>query len=407
MNNKTRGLLRLVLILLLLVPGLASGAQEMEENLAEPLVGFWSQCATPENLPETVTIGAIFGLSEAVAVYGTAQQQAVQLAVEEINASEYLGTGVTLEVIYEDSAGNRDQAIAAMTKLVEEDQVVAVLGPTLSSEAFAADPVAQENGTPVLGVSNTALGITEMGDFVFRNSLAEAAVIPGTITQAKDILGLTKVGLLYGNDDDFTVSGYEVFKQALQDNEIEILGEETFAKGDVDFNAQLTNLISAEPDALVVSALAAEGVQIVLQARSLGYDGPIIGGNGFNSPTVLRDTGEASEGLIVGGAWNYGNPNPTESSVRFVNLYEAMFDSSPDQFAAQAYTGAWLVATAIRCADSVDRSAVRDALAEIAEFDSPLGVFSFDENRDPVHDPIAQIVVEGAFEPLAVVMSEG
>lgn len=407
MNNKTRGLLRLVLILLLLVPGLASGAQEMEENLAEPLVGFWSQCATPENLPETVTIGAIFGLSEAVAVYGTAQQQAVQLAVEEINASEYLGTGVTLEVIYEDSAGNRDQAIAAMTKLVEEDQVVAVLGPTLSSEAFAADPVAQENGTPVLGVSNTALGITEMGDFVFRNSLAEAAVIPGTITQAKDILGLTKVGLLYGNDDDFTVSGYEVFKQALQDNEIEILGEETFAKGDVDFNAQLTNLISAEPDALVVSALAAEGVQIVLQARSLGYDGPIIGGNGFNSPAVLRDTGEASEGLIVGGAWNYGNPNPTESSVRFVNLYEAMFDSSPDQFAAQAYTGAWLVATAIRCADSVDRTAVRDALAEITEFDSPLGVFSFDENRDPVHDPIAQIVVEGAFEPLAVVMSEG
>lgn len=407
MNNKTRVILSLMLVLLLLVPAVGSGAQDMEENLAEPLVGFWSQCATPENLPETVTIGAIFGLSEAVAVYGTAQQQAVQLAVEEVNASEYLGTGVTLEVIYEDSAGNRDQAIAAMTKLVEEDQVVAVLGPTLSSEAFAADPVAQENGTPVLGVSNTALGITEMGDFVFRNSLPEAAVIPGTIVQAKDILGLTKVGLLYGNDDDFTVSGYEVFKQALQDNEIEILGEETFAKGDVDFNAQLTNLISAEPDALVVSALAAEGVQIVLQARSLGYDGPIIGGNGFNSPAVLRDTGEASEGLIVGGAWNYGNPNPTESSVRFVNLYEAMFDSSPDQFAAQAYTGAWLVATAIRCADSVDRSAVRDALAEITEFDSPLGVFSFDENRNPVHDPIAQIVVEGAFEPLAVVMSEG
>ncbi len=378
-------------------------AQETEQ----PLLGFWEECPAPANLPENVTLGAVFALSEAASVYGVAQQQAVQLAANEINESQYLGEGTTLEFIFEDSAGNRDQAIAAMTKLVEEDQVVAVLGPTLSSEAFAADPVAQEAGTVVMGVSNTANGITEMGDFVFRNSLPEGAVIPGTIAQATEILGLTSVGLLYGNDDDFTVSGAEVFKLALQANGVELLGEETFAKGDVDFNAQLTNLIAAEPDAIVVSALAAEATQIIIQTRALGYDGPIIGGNGFNSPAVLRDSGADAEGLIVGGAWNYGNPNPTESSVAFVEAYETAYEGqSPDQFAAQAYTGAWLLATAVRCADSVDRTAVRDALAGITEFDSPLGVFSFDENRDPLHDPIAQIVVDGAFQPLAVVMAE-
>jgi branched-chain amino acid transport system substrate-binding protein len=215
---------------------------------------------------------------------------------------------------------------------------------------------------------------------------------------------MTSVGLFYGNDDDFTVSGYEVFREALEENGIEILGEETFAKGDVDFNAQLTNLIGQTPDALVVSALAAEATQIILQARALGFVGPIIGGNGFNSPAVLRDTGDASEGLIVGGAWNYGNPNPSESSVRFVEMFEEAYEASPDQFAAQAYTGAWLLATAVRCADSVDRTEVRDALAGITEFDSPLGVFSFDENRDGVHEPIAQIVIAGAFQPLALVM---
>ncbi|MBN8620702.1 MAG: ABC transporter substrate-binding protein, partial [Anaerolineae bacterium] len=165
-----------------------------------------------------------------------------------------------------------------------------------------------------------------------------------------------------------------------------------------------TGLIDTQPDAIVVSALAAEAVQIIIQARSLGYTGPIIGGNGFNSPAVLRDSGADAEGLIVGGAWNYGNPDPSESSVAFVEAYEAKFESSPDQFAAQAYTGAWLLATAIRCADSTDHAAVRDALAAIQDFDSPLGVFSFDENRNPVHPPIAQIVVEGAFQPLALVM---
>lgn len=406
MARKLVGLLLVALALSLAVPAAAHDAME------KPLVGFWEQCPDPSNLPDTVTIGAIFGLSEAVSVYGVAQKQAVELAVEEINGSGYLGEGRTLTVLFEDSAGNRDQAIAAMTKLVEENQVLAVLGPTLSSEAFAADPIAQENGTTVMGVSNTALGITGMGDYVFRNSLPEAAVIPGTIAQAKEALGLTKVGLLYGNDDDFTVSGYKVFKQAVTDNGIDILGEETFAKGDVDFNAQLTNLIGAGPDALVVSALAAEATQIILQARQLGYEGPIIGGNGFNSPAVLRDSGAAAEGLIVGGAWNYGNPNPTESSVRFVEMYEAKFEGqSPDQFAAQAYTGAWLMATAIRCADfaadadlAAQRTAIRDALLAIQDFDSPLGVFSFTEEREPVHDPIAQIVVEGKFVPLAVAL---
>jgi len=288
-----------------------------------------------------------------------------------------------------------------MTKLVTETKVVGVLGPTLSSSAFAADPIAQENKTPVLGVSNTASGITEMGDYVFRNSLPEKAVIPGLITQVTTALSLKKVGILYGNDDDFTKSGFQVFKAALEENKVEILGEETFARGDVDFTAQLTKLLSANPDAIIVSALAQEAVPIILQARQqLGYTGPIIGGNGFNSPAVLRDSGAAANGLIVGGAWNLGNPNHSDASLHFIEAYKAMFNADPDQFAAQAYTGGWLMATAIRCANSADHTAVRDALAAIQEFDSPLGVFSFDENRDPLHPPIAQIVVDGKFAVL-------
>jgi branched-chain amino acid transport system substrate-binding protein len=371
-----------------------------EDMMEQPLLGFWDECPAPTGLPETVTLGAIFGLSGPIGVYGNPQQQSVQLAVDEINQSGYLGEGVTLEVIFEDSTGDAEQAIAAMTKLVEEDGVVGVIGPTLSTEAFAADPIAEENGTVVMGVSNTAIGITDMGEFVFRNSLPEAAVIPGTISQAAAALGLENVGILYGNDDDFTISGYDVFVLALADNDINILGEETFARGDVDFSAQLTNLISQEPDAIVASALAAEAIQIINQARELGYEGPIIGGNGFNSPAVLAQTGENAEGLIVGAAWNVENPENNEASLAFTAMFEEANAALPDQFAAQAYTGAWLMATAVRCADSVDRSAVRDALAGITEFNSPLGNFSFDEDRNPLHDPVAQIVVEGVFVPL-------
>jgi branched-chain amino acid transport system substrate-binding protein len=375
---------------------------------ATPVMGqdMMTACAAPANVSGTINIGAIFALSGAASVYGLSQQAAVNLAVQQINDWGYLGDA-TLAVQFEDSAGDGQQAINAMTKLTEDASIVAVLGPTLSSEAIAADPVANDAGVPVLGVSNTASNLREaLGEFYHRDSLPESAVIPGTIAQATALLGLQNVGILYGNDDDFTVSGYDVFVQALADNNVTVVGEETFAKGDVDFNTQLTSLIGKTPDALVVSALAAEAVQIINQARAQGYSGPIIGGNGFNSPAVLTQAGENAEGLVVGGAWNSGNPNPSPSSIEFVTAFqEANNDTTPDQFAAQAYTGAWLLATAIRCSDSVDHEAVNTAIGEIADFETPLGTFSFDEAGEPSHDPIAQIVMGGKFVPLAGVVA--
>jgi branched-chain amino acid transport system substrate-binding protein len=404
-NNKFLVRFSLILALFALSAGVfaqdATPEMTPDGAMAEQLIGAWETCATPASLSGPVTVGAVFALSGGASVYGVVQRQAVELAVEEINTTGYLGAGATLEVIFEDSAGDPEQAINAMTKVVEEDGVIAVLGPTLSTEAFAADPVAQDAGTPVLGVSNTAIGLTDMGDFVFRDSLPESAVIPGVVTQATEALGITTAGVLYANDDDFTISGYEVFLTALEENGVEVVGEETFATDDVDFNAQLTNLIAQDPDALVVSALAAAASQIITQARAQGFTGPIIGGNGFNSPAVLERAGADAEGLIVGAAWNVTAENQSPSSEAFIAAYEGAYDSSPDQFAAQAYTGAWLVATAIRCADSTDKVAVRDALAAITEFDSPLGVFSFDENRDPVHEPVAQIVEGGVFTVLS------
>ena len=388
-----RTLTRVLFVLVLLTLTVPALAQEEEA----PVMGFWEECESPTALPESVNIGAIFVQSGNASVYGIVQTQAVEMAVAEINEAGYLGEGVELVVTFADSAGVAEQAIGAMESLLESG-VVAVLGPTLSTEAFSADPIAQEAGVVVMGVSNTAGGITDMGEFVFRDSLPESSVIPGTIATATEVLGLEQVAVLYGNDDDFTLSGYDVFITALEENEVEVLAEATFARGDVDFSAQLTSLVATEPDAIVVSALAAEATQIIVQARQAGYEGPIIGGNGLNSPAVLTGAGEASDGVIVGAAWNIASPE--DLSALFAAAYEEAYEARPDQFAAQAYTGAWLMATAIRCADSAESADIRDALAEIVDFPSPLGLFSFDENRNPVHAPVVQIAEGGAFAVL-------
>lgn len=386
-----RVLLMLSLITALALPLTTFGQDE------QPLIGFWDECPTPENLSGDLKIGVTFSLTGGAAIYGVPQEQAVRLAVEQINASGYLGEA-TLAPVYEDSGTAPDTAISAMTKLVQEDEVIAVLGPTLSNQAFAADPIAQDNGVPVMGVSNTASGITDMGEFVFRNSLPESAVIPGNLGQAVEILGIESVSVLYSDNDDFTVSGYNVFIDTLEELGVDILAEETFQTGDVDFSAQLTSALADEPDALILSILAAEAVPLIQQARAQGFTGPIIGGNGVNSLAVVQNAGADSEGMIVGAAWHI--TNPSDLNVAFVTAYTEAYGSTPDQFTAQSYTGAWLMATAIRCADSADPSDIRDALAAIEGFDSPLGVFAFDEDRNPVHDPVAQIVLNGTFEIL-------
>jgi branched-chain amino acid transport system substrate-binding protein len=275
--------------------------------------------------------------------------------------------------------------------------VLAIIGPTLSDVALAADPIAQQAGVPVLGVSNTATGVTQIGNFIFRNSLTESVVIPNTVKRSKDKLGLKRVAILYGNDDAFTQSGYEEFKKALDANAVAISSTQIFAKADKDFAAQLTQIKGTNPEALVCSALIAAAVGIVTQARQLlGETIPIVGGNGFNSPALMQQAGKAAEGVVVGAAWNSASANP--KSQAFINAYKARYNSEPDQFAAQAYAGLYIMAEAIKKAGaSPSRDALRKALGEIKGLPTALGNFSFTAGRDADHPPVVQVVRDGRF----------
>ncbi len=225
-----------------------------------------------------IPVGAVWSLTGGAAVYGTVQQNAANLAVNEINGSGLLGTA-KLKLITEDDRSTREGGIAAFEKLLNRDRVVAILGPTLSNTARASDPIAQDKGVVVLGVSNTADGIVEIGNFIFRDSLPETDVQPNTIRVTKDKLGYRRVAVLYGDDDAFTKAGYDVFSKALADAGVQVVATETFKKGDTDYSAQLTKIRGLNPDAIVLSALAEEAAGIMTQARQLGIPAsvPFIG----------------------------------------------------------------------------------------------------------------------------------
>ncbi len=344
----------------------------------------------------TVKIGAALSMTGPAAAYGATQKNGVTLAVEEINASKFI-PGVKLEVVVEDDGSVKEQGINVFQRFINQYKVSAIIGPTLSTTATAADPIAQMSKVPVVAVSNTApTGITDIGDHVWRVSLTEAQVIPGAIKKAQQKLGFKTAGVLYGNDDVFTKAGYDVMKSSLDKLGIKILGTQTFAKPDRDFNAQLTALKAQNPEILVVSALIENASAIVTQARQLGYSGPILGGNGFNNPALMKNAGPAAEGVIVGTAWNSASTDAV--NVKFKQAMAAK-GYAADQFAAQAYTGVYVVAEAIRLeGGKAGRGDVNAGLRKVKNFDTPLGKFSFLPNRDGDHEPAVQIVKDGKFQ---------
>lgn len=333
-------------------------------------------------------IGVAAALSGGAAQYGAAIRNGFQLAAEQINAAGGVN-GNQIQLVIEDEQGKKEEAINVFKKLIFQDKVLMVFGPTLSNSAQASNPIAQGSKTVVFGTSNTADGITSIGDYVFRNSVTEADVLPETLKTAIKKGNLKKVAVLYGNDDVFTKSGYDNFKKALADLNLPVTTTETFAKGDVDFKAQLTKIKAGNPDAIVLSALIAEGGPIMVQARQLGLTQPFIGGNGMNSVKVFDLAKDKSDGLYVGSPWSI--ENQTDANRKFIVAYTAKYKVAPDQFAAQAYDGLYVASQALKTVKlngnvAADRTALRDALPAV-KWNGVTGAFQFRRASDKAGKP--------------------
>jgi branched-chain amino acid transport system substrate-binding protein len=325
-----------------------------------------------------IKIGVAEALTGNAAQYGVPIRKGFELAVGEINGSGGIH-GDKIELVIEDEQGKKEEAINVFKKLIFQDKVLMLFGPTLSNSAQASDPVAQGGKVVAFGTSNTADGITSIGNYVFRNSVTEADILPVTLKIAAQKTGLKKVAVLYGNDDIFTKSGYDNFTKALDALKIPVTTTETFAKGDVDFKPQLTKIKASNSDAIVLSALVAEGGPIMVQARQLAIAQPFIGGNGMNSPRVFELAKDSSDNLWVGSPWSVENPAP--ENKRFIASYQKAYGTLPDQFAAQAYDAIYIVAQALKKIKLTgklegDRKALRDALPA-TQWTGATGPFKF------------------------------
>ena len=368
--------------------------------VAVSMMAMTAGCGGGEKAPaggsgNTAKLGVIAYMTGAGAAYGESIRQGLELARDEINAKGK----VKIELVFEDSKGEKNEAINAANKLIHKDNVLAILGPTLSSEMFAIGPMVNQEGVPIMGTSLTVEGITEIGDYVFRNSLPESAAIPQSIKKAKAKYNLKKVAIMYSDNNDLAVSGFKTIQQTLKEEGIEVLGVETFSDKNTDFSAQLTKIATMNPDAIMVAGLYQEAALILKKAREIGINVPVVGNNGFNSPQLIKSAGAAADGAVVASPWFPGKDDPKVKN--FIAAYKAKYNKEPDQFAAQAYDALQIMAIAIeKSGSTTDRNKLRDQLTAVKDYDGVTGKFAFDAKRNPAMDVNVLVVKDGKFTEL-------
>lgn len=328
-----------------------------------------------------VEVGVVQSLSGTGAVYGKSVLQGIELAVDEINESE---DGVKMTIALSDDGSDVTTGTEAFTTLSGRN-VTAIIGPTLSNVALEAMPVAQEAGVPVLGATNTAQGITEIGDYIFRIALTEAVVVPATIARVNEETPIQLAALILDSSDAFSRSSAAAMRRGIEDIEATLFAEVDVANTPIE--SQFGALLGQSLNAFLVTPLVETSVPIIEAIRGDGFEQIFIGGNSFNTPG-MTEAGSAIEGAYVGAAWNPGVDNA--ASKAFVEAYRERFDAEPDLFAAQGYSAVYLLLDAVKRAGTTEHAAVRDALASIEDVKTPLGEVTMSDGREAIHDPVVQ-----------------
>ncbi len=300
---------------------------------------------------------------------------------------------VRLKFIIEDDQSTVEGAISAFNKLIHQDKVPVIIGVWTSHVAQSVFPIAQENQVVAFSPVVIASGLTEIGDFIFRASHATDALIPGGVKLTQEKLGYQRVATIADSVDGFSRDSDATFKKTFADSGIEVVASETFAPIETDFSAQLTRIKESNPEAIFVSAQQIEVIRILTQGRQLGISSEVPFISLVLSVDEIQRAGDAAEGAITFTDWV--STADTLGNQAFVQNYTAKFGMEPSVWAAQPYAALYILAEAISNAQSTDSTAIRDALANITDFDTVLGKFSFDAVGGAVYDPVVLIVKNG------------
>ena len=335
---------------------------------------------------KTIKIGANLELSGGVASYGQSVEEGIQLALEEINKEGI--DGKKLKLVKFDNKSDAAEATNGTTKLISQDKVVAIIGAATSTNTLAQVQIAQKNKIPLITPTGTNPTITNkdgvLSDFVFRTCFIDP--FQGTVAAnfASNELKVKNAAVIIDSSSDYAKGLAAAFKTAFEANGGKIIKEEAYIAKDTDFNAILTNIKSANPEFIFLPGYYEEVGLIIKQARALGIEVPIMGGDGWDSPTLVEIAGaDPLNNTFITNHYSSGDSDPKVQD--FVKAFEAKYNGkSPDAFNALGYDSLYFLADAIKRAGSADPEKIQKALAETDGLSLVSGKMKLDKNHDPI-----------------------
>lgn len=337
------------------------------------------------SVASSIPIGVAVAQTSNVALLGQEQVTGAKIAEKYFNDKGGVN-GTPIKLVFQDTAGDEQGAINAFNTLITQDKVVGIVGPSLSQQAFAADPIAERAKVPILGPSNTAKGIPQIGDYIARVSAPVAIVAPNAVKAALKLNPqIKKVAVFFAQNDSYSKSETETFQQAVKEQKLDLVTVQKFQTTDTDFQSQATNALSFNPDLVIISGLVADGGNLIKQLRELGYKGIIVGGNGQNTSNIFPVCQAHCDGLIVAQAYSPELSTPMNQAFR--DAYKAQNKKEPPQFSAQAFTGVQVFVEALKALDSKTKintlslEQLRTQLNQqilAGKYDTPVGDISFD-----------------------------
>jgi len=349
---------------------------------------------------DVIKVGEYASLTGQEASFGQMSHHGTELAIDELNARGGV-LGKKLALLTEDNQSKQGESKTCADKLISRDGVIALLGEASSGRSLEAAPICQEEKIPMIAPSSVDPKVTETGDYIFRVcfiSSFQAKVMAkfalGTL-KLKNVAMLTDVGLPY------SVGMAEYFKPAFLAGGGKIIAEQNYTRGSTDFRAQLTAIRAAQPEGIFVPGYYTEAGLICRQAKELGMNVPIFGGDGWESAKLVEIGGEAVEGTFFS---THFSPKQKSAAVQeFTKKFTDRYKVEPDAMAALGYDSALLLADAIKRAGTTDGPKLREALAATKDFPGITGSITIDKDRNASKPAVILEVKGGKFEYLETI----
>ncbi len=333
---------------------------------------------------DSIQLGSMFELTGSAAAYGTSMNNAVKMAVEEINEAGGID-GKDIEIVEYDIQSDESQSAQTTTTLTTQDQVSAIVGPALTGTFQAAIPIAEQHTTPIISPTATDDAVLSQDDgsvyeYAYRACFTNSFQGTALAQFANDHLGAKKAVIFADNSSDYAQGLTDTFKENFDG---EIVAVENFTADQTDFSASLTNIAELDFDVLYVPGYYEQGGPIIKQAREMGIDQPILGPDGFGNE-IINDLAGMENMTNVFYTSHFAVESDDPQIQEFVQAYNEAFDMEPDMFTGLAYDSVYIVKEAIERAGSTDPTAINEELAKTENFEGVTGTFSFDEGHNPV-----------------------